>query len=365
MNSKNRVQWIDICKGIGIILVIIGHSPRDIMREKFFLIDFIFNYIYLFHMPLFFILSGLSYRLFKYNKDNTLKEKYSMKQFIVSKFKSLFIPWIMYTLLVFIAIFILNQLPVFGELITNTSLKIEPFFYYIKESLLMNNKYSFHLWFIYVLFIVQIIYNIVDNIFCDRKYINLFILFILFFSFFIDMNIRLLPAIMHCLYYFCIGVIIGNYLNKFNYLKKEVVLFVILSLITFFTSFLRIDHQNYAFLLNVYNVIFCPLMCISIIVLFKNKYESEKQKKMKLLSYLGINSYNIYLLHQPIVAFFGEILVKKLGLSLISCLFIMIFCICISIVIPLVTLKIIKLLKMEKGSKLLFNLKYVEFSETE
>ncbi|MFM9976630.1 MAG: acyltransferase family protein [Sphingomonadaceae bacterium] len=60
--AKKRYQWLDAARGIGIILVTIGHalgglfdSPlgdgHDWLRQTFFL-------IYTFHMPLFFMLSG-------------------------------------------------------------------------------------------------------------------------------------------------------------------------------------------------------------------------------------------------------------------------------------------------------------------
>lgn len=50
--GKKRLQWIDIAKGIGIILVVIGHSkpPENILQI-----------IRSFHMPLFFFVSGLVY----------------------------------------------------------------------------------------------------------------------------------------------------------------------------------------------------------------------------------------------------------------------------------------------------------------
>lgn len=48
---NNRIDMIDIAKGIGIILVVLGHClPSD---------SYLRNIIYSFHMPLFFILSGL------------------------------------------------------------------------------------------------------------------------------------------------------------------------------------------------------------------------------------------------------------------------------------------------------------------
>ena len=51
--QKKRLQWIDIAKGIGIILVVIGHCNPPARIEKF---------IFSFHMPLFFFVSGYVYR---------------------------------------------------------------------------------------------------------------------------------------------------------------------------------------------------------------------------------------------------------------------------------------------------------------
>lgn len=52
---KNRIEWVDIAKGIGIILVIVGHLlPSG---------SYVRTLIYAFHMPMFFILSGLIYKI--------------------------------------------------------------------------------------------------------------------------------------------------------------------------------------------------------------------------------------------------------------------------------------------------------------
>ena len=55
---RQRVQWIDAAKGIGILLVLLGHAPRDIMRADYTWIDFCYYFIYTFHMHFFFFLSG-------------------------------------------------------------------------------------------------------------------------------------------------------------------------------------------------------------------------------------------------------------------------------------------------------------------
>lgn len=48
-----RLSWLDVLKGIGIILVVIGHvySNRTV-----------FNWLYSFHMPLFFLAAGWGYK---------------------------------------------------------------------------------------------------------------------------------------------------------------------------------------------------------------------------------------------------------------------------------------------------------------
>lgn len=57
--NENRIDWVDISKGLGIILVIIGHCV--------YLGGLIHNWIFSFHMPLFFILSGIFIRKIKLN----------------------------------------------------------------------------------------------------------------------------------------------------------------------------------------------------------------------------------------------------------------------------------------------------------
>ena len=49
---RQRIDWIDTLKGIGIVLVVIGHSTSGT----------IYDLIYLFHMPLFFIIAGMVFR---------------------------------------------------------------------------------------------------------------------------------------------------------------------------------------------------------------------------------------------------------------------------------------------------------------
>ena len=78
VTPKQRIAEIDVAKAIGIICVIIGHGTTGVIH----------NYIYLFHMPLFFILSGymikgekLSFRQMLI-KENKLMSSYLIYSFI-------------------------------------------------------------------------------------------------------------------------------------------------------------------------------------------------------------------------------------------------------------------------------------------
>ena len=75
MSNIKRVEWIDEAKALAIILVGVGHysCPEGLL-----------TWIYTFHMPLFFILSGITSNF----------EKYPFKEFFLKKVRTLLFPWV-------------------------------------------------------------------------------------------------------------------------------------------------------------------------------------------------------------------------------------------------------------------------------
>lgn len=71
----NRDQTLDIIKGIGIILMVVGHSGAP---------DYVRDIIYTFHMPLFFIASGWFF------SERNLEDS---KNFAVRKTRSIYFPY--------------------------------------------------------------------------------------------------------------------------------------------------------------------------------------------------------------------------------------------------------------------------------
>ena len=87
-----RLPFIDFAKTIGIALVVLGHVSGEGGSDASL---FIRNFIYQFHVPLFFFLSGFCF-----------KEQESWKPFLVKKIKRLYLPFVVWNL-VFFAIYLL------------------------------------------------------------------------------------------------------------------------------------------------------------------------------------------------------------------------------------------------------------------
>ena len=71
MSNTNRVFWIDLVKGIAIILVVVGHILQMRLQP---LLTGLYEFIYNFHMPLFLFMSGyvLKSIIFKANMNYLL-----------------------------------------------------------------------------------------------------------------------------------------------------------------------------------------------------------------------------------------------------------------------------------------------------
>ena len=61
--ARERVEWVDTCKGVAIFLVVVGHALGGMINSRLLadspLVASVIRWIYAFHMPVFFMLSGL------------------------------------------------------------------------------------------------------------------------------------------------------------------------------------------------------------------------------------------------------------------------------------------------------------------
>lgn len=132
-----RDNSIDIAKGIGIFLVVIGHCINSITYPGIL--------IYAFHMPLFFLISGLC---FNYEKHR------DFLPFLNSRFKSLILPAFSFTVIDIV----ISHITTIATIPWNTFLW---------------NGFTNAKWFLGTLFIVELLYYSILRIFKDKKAIQL------------------------------------------------------------------------------------------------------------------------------------------------------------------------------------------------
>ena len=97
--QRNRNNWLDIAKGIAIILMVMGHTT--IPRVAF-------DFIYSFHMPLFFIASGFTSN---YAKRSPL-------EYSGHKARTILLPFMTYSIIVSILLYAIGKMD-FSHLIAN------------------------------------------------------------------------------------------------------------------------------------------------------------------------------------------------------------------------------------------------------
>ena len=139
--TSTRIHWLDYTKGIGIFLVVLGHTLRAMVNaeilEPSITVNALDRWIYAFHMPLFFFISGL------------LIEKSSskpFKKFLIDKLKVIAYPYLLWSV-------IQSILTIAASKYTNHKMSWGEL-----SRILYNPVMQF--WFLYVLFIIVLAYAI-------------------------------------------------------------------------------------------------------------------------------------------------------------------------------------------------------------
>lgn len=145
MVEKKRLEYIDIAKGIGIFLVVLGHTRYPYTRDI----------IYSFHMPLFFFLSGYLFTLEKLEVSFTV--------YLKKKIKGLYRPFLTFS--IFYLIF--NNFFVWIKFLPDR------YYYSLGESLsvlarnivfLSDSQFSGTFWFIRNLFFLELMFFAVISV---------------------------------------------------------------------------------------------------------------------------------------------------------------------------------------------------------
>lgn len=209
---KERVEWLDICKLIGIWLVILGHL--NISKN-------IQIYIYSFHMPFFFLISGY---LHKTPSNQFLQVKKHATSLLWPYLTFYIINW----LIVFITFFVAYTVITGQSNMTLENCFIKPFL-----GLIYGNGYdtetsrmlSRPLWFLLALFFVRVIFDFISYFTKNAVAIIIatILLMLVSISLFknnIDIYFSIDSAFI-AIPFFAVGYILNQKKALVNYLKKS------------------------------------------------------------------------------------------------------------------------------------------------
>ncbi len=277
-----RLNYLDYAKGISIVLVVLGHIIYTQSPIKIWL--------YSFHLPLFFFISGC---LLRY------KNNYSFNNILRNRIRTIMFPYFAFSLLLF-PLWIFQT-----SVIQKVSLNLESVSDYFIKVLTLRGPGA--LWFLPCLFLVEVSFVFILNHIKNTRVIYFILLFSSFIPFIIKeytMNkfVVIFLRVLVGIFFFGIGYYLFNYVNSKKINKKLIILGlmlinVITSIISGFVDLYSLELGNY-FLYYISAV--SGMLCI--LLMCKTSLE------LKPLRFLGSNSLIIMATHQELIRVFLKIL---------------------------------------------------------
>lgn len=260
--ENKRMLWLDALRGFGIFIITLGHLGCFDLLER---------YIYSFHVPLFFFISGYLYR----------RSARPIKNFILNKTYTILVPFLAWTVLSTLVNVVMGYRLelLFKKMITYDGL------------LTWNSP----LWFLLVLYIVEVVFAVLDRLNSKTyfKFIILTVSLVLFIFIGEEMLMFKLNLVPFAMVFFAMGNImktsIENKPVKLKYWHKAIIAVIMLSLSIYFGAVLncriKYTHAIFGNMLYFFIAAICGVYFYYIV--FRN---IKPLGSSKLLRYLGANS---------------------------------------------------------------------------
>lgn len=284
LNVK-RIEWIDVCKGLGIFLVFIGHTNVSQLSRT------LYDWIYSFHMPLFYMLSGLVFDKTKYN---------TFRKYINRRFKTLILPFFILNTILYIIAEVLNLdnvQPQATELLTGV----------------------LAMYFIRVLFISEVWYYFINQI-GNKPFYKLVLIAVVIYisSFFKESSVLLryiLPGLP--LLYYGIGNIFKDSIKACvnNVTARRLVLCFMLSVLF---SLILLPYRKFTVFMDIILALSGILSLISVGVLLQRANFFSFVKVKTYIVFIGMNTLIVVAFHQIIYNGLAVIIDEFITMSFLS-----------------------------------------------
>lgn len=279
---KKRDDSIDIAKGIGIFLMVVGHTTSN---------KIILQWIYSFHMPLFFFLSGVFHSQGK-----------NYKEFVIKKIKTLLVPYFFFSIILFLFFFIVSRNIGFSA---GESLSVKENFIgiFLGNEMKGTSQMSWggQLWFLPALFLVENIYYFFYKF--KEKIRVILIICCLILNVFLSKHTNInipwswLTVLVAINFYTCGQLLRGQILNT-NKLRNIYLIMLLVSnlIIGYFNSKVDMYFNNYG---NIFLFLIASYSGIIFLIFFVKNFI----KKSKIFEYIGKNSLIILAFHRRVQTF--------------------------------------------------------------
>lgn len=285
--SKRDVK-IDILRGISMIFIVLGHSGFPYTK-----------FIYLFHLAIFFIISGYCY------KENKIKTFNEFINYVIKKVKKLYLPYIVFNILCVLLNNIFIKLNLYS-LSTHNYYGIKDYIINIVKVLLFrgNTEMLGATWFLEILFYISILYALTDYLLNKIKSnykriinigISIFLLLIGYLLVLKDINVYIKIQILTCYIMFNIGNEFKKIKLVFNDLAKILLIFF-----SFVVLYIMQFHGEIEISLNKYTnpVYFVTVSIAGWVMLYEISVFLARTKFFKrIFSYVGESTMWILFLH--------------------------------------------------------------------
>lgn len=284
--ENKRLPYIDMCKGLLIIMVMIGHMQNvckelGVQNDVFINIDHLEWFWGPFFMPAFFVITGFCSN---FNKP--------YRKFLISNIKGILIPS-----------FTLGVIASWIGLLYASDLSIGSFFHWGIRRFLISGGY----WFLAALFLSKLSYYWINKI-SNRYAISIILIIMHIIGYFLFTN-----SICYNIWYFQHAMMLTLYLYVGQSLKElqisikdKTLLFSWVAFIALVGVVLLLGYESphIAHNVTINNVLLIPHLIFSVWGAYMIIQTTKRLKENRLLIYLGQNSLIYYCIHIKFLYFY-------------------------------------------------------------
>ncbi|MBO5930058.1 MAG: acyltransferase family protein [Clostridia bacterium] len=275
--QKKRYDEIDIAKGIGILLVILGHLDADGQLSRYM--------IYAFHMPLFFILSGVF-----------ADTKRPFKAYFIKNFKTLYWP--------FFVCFLFELLLIIGYgVVANAQFHAGIFRQFYDLIGIDFDVFNAPLWFLFVLFIIKIVFYFIRKSKCLKALFLCAGIAVIAVSKYVSLPANCLWIVaLPCMTFFLVGDLFQKHIlslsQKVNAQPKKAALLLVYLLIVFVFGVIQNQKVNIREYLYGNGFLFAfNALAGTYIVLILSAFLKKSKFFSKFFTFFGENSLIVLVTH--------------------------------------------------------------------